>query len=95
MKYHVECPFCGEEFYQDTYGRYIHPANTVEDEYCPLAGWGFSEQQWNMRPPKKEVGSTPAPAITSEVEWLRKMVERLSLEKTVSLKPNEIMERGE
>lgn len=74
MSNSVSCPFCGETFYKKNFnGHHMHPAKMADDD-CPLSGCAFSEQQWNMRPPKKEVGHTPA---QGEVEWLRALVKEL------------------
>lgn len=69
----VSCPFCGEYFHGF--------ANKEEAEHppvpeCPLFGRILQIDQWNMRPPKKE---PQAQVVTSEVEYLRSIVERLAL----------------
>lgn len=71
----VSCPFCGECFISFT--------NRAEAEHppvteCPLFGRILTVDQWNMRPPKKEVGEVPK--IDDEVGWLRKLVQALVLE---------------
>lgn len=67
MSDNVNCPFC-DLWFDPTLA---HPS----DPMCPLSKYTFSVSQWNMRPPKKEVGHTPKP-MQSEVEWLRLMVEK-------------------
>lgn len=85
----VECPFCGVIIHFA-----MHPTLTdAPEEQCPLVGYSFSWAQWAMRPPKKECSDLPK--IQSEVEWLRAMVERLTIEPEpvqplhIEYKPNE------
>ena len=73
MSDNIECPFCGTSIstvsFEDTG---LHPS-----QGCPLSTFVFTKAQWAMRPPKQEA---PAPAIMSEVEFLRLLVTRLVIE---------------
>lgn len=66
----VSCPFCGMEVTEKEYAGLRHPSNTA----CTLGDVVYSFDQWQMRPPKKE-----QPAMTSEVEYLRGLLEKLIL----------------
>lgn len=53
------CPFCGAQLEKPTPVQYpkmglarLHPG-ALDDGVCPIAGWGFYEEQlaaWNRRP---------------------------------------------
>lgn len=64
----LKCPFCGS-FITLT----IHPPHPA----CGLASYGFTNEQWAMRPPKED---RPTPAMTSEVEYLRGLLEKLVIQ---------------
>lgn len=66
----ASCPFCGTSIIST-----VHPAHAT----CCLASYGFTNEQWNMRPPKKE---QPAQSVTSEVEYLRQLVRDLVVKPT-------------
>ena len=73
MSDNIECPFCGEIFPPfASCSLAEHPE--VPSSECPVQGQRFTNKRWNMRPPKKEVGHTPA---QGEVEWLRALVKEL------------------
>ena len=68
----IECPFCGSHFQP-----YPHKAEALHplSAHCPLSTFIFTNEQWNMRPPKKEVGHITK-VTQDEVEWLRSLVEK-------------------
>lgn len=104
MSNYVECPFCGIYFPPYPHEALTaHPPNASDEVQCPLVTFVFTKKQWDMRPakkpwdmrpPKKEIGHIPK-STQDEVEWLRAMVERVMLQKSVAFKPSEIMDRGE
>ena len=92
MSDNIECPFCGIHFPPYPYkAQAVHPPNARDGVNCPLSKFIFNNEQWNMRPPKKEVGHIPK-STQDEVEWLRAMVEKLTVAPAplhIEYKPNE------
>jgi len=76
MSDNIECPFCGIVFQIHPHEvSVIHPPNASDGVQCPLSVFICTKEQWNMRPPKKEIGHLPK-STQDEVEWLRSMVEK-------------------
>lgn len=77
MSDNVSCPFCGAKPHPVTGSpRLRHP----KSEQCCLVDFELYADVWSMRPPQKEQPAPPQ--MTSEVEWLRGLVDKL-LEKQV------------
>jgi hypothetical protein len=81
------CPFCGSLIEERLSGGLYHQEQAMIDSDCPLAGWGFTEKEWRMRPKgweAKHAGGEPVINIAGheasiEIAHLRAtLVERTS-----------------